>query len=109
MVFTAEILVICKKNSQQQTEAVVLTDGDVNLCKWPHKAILLLIEEYRKMADNLCSGRISQKKIWQLVSEELIKKSCNVTGPQCQSKFSGMKKTYKSIEDHNMSGNGTRT
>lgn len=112
MVFAAEMLDICKKNSQEQTETVVLTadDMDINLFKWPHEAILLLIEEYRKLADNFCSGRISKKKIWQLISEELIKKLYNVTGPQCQSKFAGMKKTYKSIKDHNSkSGNGIRT
>jgi len=62
------------------------------------------------MADNFCSGRISQKKIWQSIGDELLKKSYNVTGPQCQSKFGGLKRAYKSIKDHNSkSGNSTRT
>lgn len=32
--------------------------------KWPNEAILLLIEEYRKRADDFCSGKVSQKKTW---------------------------------------------
>lgn len=115
MVFAAEMLDICKKNqsdSQQPTEQLEQTsqnnysvtvqeeqtaEVDVNVFKWPHEAILLLIEEYRKTADNFCSG------------DELLKKSYNVTGPQCQS-IGGLKRTYKSIKDHNSkSGNGTRT
>ncbi|CAI6374779.1 unnamed protein product [Macrosiphum euphorbiae] len=105
MVFAAEMLDICKKNksdSQQPTEQLEQTsqnnysgtvqeeqtaEVDVNVFKWPHEAILLLIEEYRKTADNFCSGKISQKKIWQSIGDELLKKSYNVTGPQCQSKF----------------------
>jgi len=124
MAFAAEMLDKCKKNlsDSQQTEQLEqnnysvteqeeqTAEVDVNVFKWPHEAILLLIEEYRKKVDNFCSGRISQKKIWQSIGDELLKKSYNVTGPQCQSKFGGLKRTYKSIKDHNSkSGNGTRT
>lgn len=115
MAFAAEMLNKCKlhlsDSQQQSTEQPEKTAGvDVNLFKWPHEAILLLIEEYRKSADNFCSGRISQKKIWQSIGDELVKHSYDVTGPQCQSKFGGLKRTYKSIKDHNnKSGNGTRT
>jgi len=78
--------------------------------KWPNEAILLLIEEYRKRADDFCSGKVSQKRTWQAVSDSLLKKGYSVTGPQCLSKFSGFKRTYKSIKDHNnKSGNGPRT
>lgn len=69
-----------------------------------------MIEEYRKTADNFCSGQISQKKIWQLIADELAKNTYSVTGNRCQSKFGGLKRTYKSINDHNgKSGNGPRT
>ncbi|XP_008179324.1 uncharacterized protein LOC103308159 [Acyrthosiphon pisum] len=53
---------------------------------------------------------ISQKKIWQSIADELVKNTYSVTGPQCQSKFGGLKRTYNSIKDHNgKSGNGPRT
>lgn len=113
MTFAAQMLNKCKQQQteqlqQQQTEQ--LQQDDASLFKWPHAAILLLIEEYRKTADNFCSGRISQKKIWQSIADELVKNTYSVTGPQCQSKFGGLKRTYKSIKDHNgKSGNGPRT
>lgn len=78
--------------------------------KWPNEAILLLVEEYRTRADDFCSGKVSQKRTWQAVSDSLFRKGYSVTEPQCLSKFSGLKRTYKSIKDHNnKSGNGPRT
>lgn len=121
MTFAAQMLNKCKQQQteqlqQQQTEQLQQQQieqqqqDDASLFKWPHAAILLLIEEYRKTADNFCSGRISQKKIWQSIADELVKNTYSVTGPQCQSKFGGLKRTYKSIKDHNgKSGNGPRT
>lgn len=53
---------------------------------------------------------MSHKKVWALIAQELIKHGYNVTGPQCLSKFNGLKHTYKAIKDHNnKSGNSTRT
>ncbi|XP_074102732.1 uncharacterized protein LOC141529888 [Cotesia typhae] len=77
--------------------------------KWPHEAILMLLDEYRKEQSYLTSGKISQKKVWLKISDQLRAHGHNVTGPQCQSKFSGMKKTYKKIKDHNnKSGNSAK-
>lgn len=40
----------------------------------------------------------------------MVKHGHKVTGAQCLSKFSGLKRTYKAIKDHNnKSGNGTRS
>lgn len=53
---------------------------------------------------------MSQKKVWQMIATEMKSNGYNVTGPQCQSKFSGLKRTYKSIKDHNsQTGNSPRT
>lgn len=38
------------------------SQSDNVMYKWPHKAILLLIEEYRIRKDDFNSGKISQKK-----------------------------------------------
>ncbi|KAK0167676.1 hypothetical protein PV328_012438, partial [Microctonus aethiopoides] len=77
--------------------------------KWPHEAILLLIDEYEKRQHDFISGKISQKKLWIKISDQLKAYGHNITGPQCQSKFSGMKKTYKKIKDHNnKSGNSAK-
>lgn len=52
---------------------------------------------------------MSQKKVWSLIADEMMKRGYKVTGAQCLSKFSGLKRTYKAVKDHNnKSGNGTR-
>lgn len=78
--------------------------------KWPHDAVLLLIEEYRVRQNDFSAVKMSHKKIWGLISEVMIKHGYNVSGPQCLSKFSGLKRTYKTVKDHNQkSGNAART
>lgn len=71
---------------------------------------MLLIEEYRIREDDFNSGKMSQKKVWDAISKKLIEKGYIVSGPQCMSKFAGLKRTYKATKDHNMkSGNNTRS
>ncbi|KYN14483.1 hypothetical protein ALC57_13308 [Trachymyrmex cornetzi] len=44
------------------------------------------------------------------IPSRCLKHGYLVTGPQCLSKFSGLKRTYKIIKDHNKKpGSGTRT
>ncbi|XP_046597816.1 uncharacterized protein LOC124294783 [Neodiprion lecontei] len=70
----------------------------------------LLLESYRALEKDFYSGKISQKNIWEKVAKELKVKGHDVTGPQCSSKLRSLKKTYKSIKDHNnKSGNDRRT
>ncbi|XP_074108697.1 uncharacterized protein LOC141533612 [Cotesia typhae] len=70
----------------------------------------MLIEEYRTNENNFTTGKISQKKLWKNVSDQLNTYGHKITGPQCQSKFSGLKRTYKKIKDHNnKSGNSAKT
>lgn len=78
--------------------------------KWPHEAILLLLEEYTLRQNDFVTGKTSQKKIWSLIADEMVKHGYKVTGAQCLSKFSGLKRTYKTVKDHNnKSGNGSRS
>ncbi|KYM98355.1 hypothetical protein ALC62_10941 [Cyphomyrmex costatus] len=52
---------------------------------------------------------MTHKKVWYNIGSTLSSKGYNVTGPQCLSKHNGMKRTYKSIKDHNSkSGNNPR-
>ncbi|KAK0071162.1 hypothetical protein PV326_001597, partial [Microctonus aethiopoides] len=39
--------------------------------KWPHEAVLLLIDEYEKRQHDFISGKISQKKLWIKISDQL--------------------------------------
>lgn len=81
----------------------------VTAFKWPHEATLLLIDEYQKRQTDFSSGKFSQKKLWIQISGVLRAHEHSITGPQCQSKLSGMKKKYKKIKDHNnKSGNSAK-
>lgn len=81
-----------------------------SLYRWPEASVLLLLQTYEEMEEKLNTGKLSHKKCWELTAQILKKNGYNVTGPQCASKFRSLKKTYKSIKDHNSkSGNNRRT
>jgi len=78
--------------------------------KWPQEATVLLIEEYRSRQNDFISGKMSQKKIWLLIAAKMLKHGYKVSGAQCLSKFSGLKRTYKAVKDYNKRyGSGSRT
>ncbi|KAG5869067.1 hypothetical protein JTB14_028774 [Gonioctena quinquepunctata] len=84
--------------------------GEVPLYRWSPPCVFLLLETYREMENTFNNGKLSHKKLWKQISQELIAKGYNVTGPQCASKLRSLKKTYKSTKDHNnKSGNDRRT
>ncbi|KAH0557658.1 hypothetical protein KQX54_009807 [Cotesia glomerata] len=85
-------------------------ESEASLYRWSTPCVLLLLESYRSMENDFNSGKISQKKVWEKVAKELKVKGHDVTGPQCSSKLRSLKKSYKSIKDHNSkSGNDRRT
>lgn len=101
---TADISVT-NENENKGTE-----DGNESTFKCFHEATLLLIEEYRLQENNITSGKMTHKKVWNNIASVLLTKGYCVNGSQCLSKYNGMKRTYKSIKDHNSkSGNNPRT
>lgn len=49
------------------------------------------------------------KHCWEVISKEMGKKGYNISGKKCCIKFQAMKRTYKSIKDHNnRSGNNAK-
>ncbi|XP_044732246.1 uncharacterized protein LOC123295095 [Chrysoperla carnea] len=96
-------------NGDGSIDESVRSPSEDSAFKWPHEAILLLLDENQKRKIDFNSGKISQKKLWLDISAELKSHGHNITGPQCLSKFSGMKKTYKKTKDHNnKSGNSAK-
>jgi len=109
--FATGLLETAKLQSNAELTNVSATFDDCNKesFKWIYAATLFLIEEYRLQEKNFTSGKMSQKRVWNNIASALSTKGCNVTGSQCLSKFHGMKRTYKSIKDHNAkSGNNPR-
>jgi len=74
---------------------------------WPDKAVFLLLELYREREEDFSSGKRSNK-IWAEIAASMkeMNSSYDITGQQCASKMSGLKRTYKNIVDQNKkSGN----
>ncbi|KMQ87440.1 hypothetical protein RF55_13280 [Lasius niger] len=119
IVFASKLLSTLKRNQEPCSSGCMASTASTSeipeseqdsVFKWSHQAILLLIEEYRRREEDAISGKISQKQVWKSISEVLCKHGHDVTGPQCQSKFNGMKRTFKSIKDHNLkSGNNPQS
>ncbi|XP_018301773.1 uncharacterized protein [Mycetomoellerius zeteki] len=64
-------------------------------------AVELMMEELH--------GTISHKKAWNEIAANMHTKGYNVSGKQCMTRINTMKRTYKTIKDHNAkSGNNTR-
>ncbi|KYN10149.1 hypothetical protein ALC57_17725 [Trachymyrmex cornetzi] len=62
------------------------------------------------MEQKFNDGKVSHKKCWEMVSKSLKDHAHSITGPQCAYKLRSLKKTYKSIKNHNnKSGNNRRT
>lgn len=58
----------------------------------------------------MSSGKISHKKAWNEIATTMNAKEYNVSGRQCMTRINTMKRTYKTIKDHNAkSGNNKRT
>lgn len=75
---------------------------------WPDKAVFLLLELYREREEDFLSGMKRSNKIWTEIAASMkeTNSSYDVTGQQCASKMSGLKRTYKNIVDQNKkSGN----
>ncbi|XP_072756876.1 uncharacterized protein [Anoplolepis gracilipes] len=107
---------VLKKSQEEPSPSNVITlDAEVfeseqdSIFKWSHEAVLLLIAEYQKQEEKVTLGKMSQKRMWESISGVLSNHGYDVNGSQCQSKFNGMKRTFRSIKDHNSkSGNNPR-
>lgn len=54
------------------------------------------------------SGKMSHKKAWQQIARVMIEKGYEVTDKQCSTRMTTMKRTYKSIRDHNKASANNR-
>ncbi|KYN28350.1 hypothetical protein ALC57_02240 [Trachymyrmex cornetzi] len=86
--------------------------NDKSLFIWPSACIYLLLDKYEEWEGEFVAGTKRHNKIWEAVADNMkkINNKYTITGPQCQSKLNGLKKTYKKILDHNsVSGNDRKT
>ncbi|XP_039302942.1 uncharacterized protein LOC113005134 isoform X2 [Solenopsis invicta] len=91
-----------------ETETENQNDDTGSLYRWSTAAVLLLLDTYKTFEDKFSSGKCSQKKIWEEISDVLAEKGHMITGPQCAAKLRSLKKSYKSVKDHNSRSDSDR-
>ncbi|XP_064084765.1 uncharacterized protein LOC135200242 isoform X5 [Macrobrachium nipponense] len=74
---------------------------------WPHKAVLLLIDLYKKHLPKFNSKNIKKKGVWNLLSQEMKRKGYDLSGEACDKKFRALKHRYKIIME-NINATGRR-
>lgn len=75
---------------------------------WPDAAVSLLIELYREKEHEFNNGMKRHNVIWADIAAQMrqTNEKYTVSGLQCSTKFSGLKRTYKNIlEQNKKSGN----
>ncbi|KAB0802690.1 hypothetical protein PPYR_00036 [Photinus pyralis] len=79
------------------------------LGRWPHEAILLLLDTYYEKCDQLLRGKVKPKPFWDDIARIINSHGYKVSGTQCRTKLATLKRQYKKIKDHNnASGNERR-
>lgn len=76
---------------------------------WSKAETLLLINTYSDYKDEFHSGKCTVKQSWGKIAKIMQDKGYNVSGVKCSTKFQALKRTYKTILDHNSrSGNNPK-
>lgn len=68
---------------------------------WSRAETLLLIDIYKTHEEQFNNPKITGKRCWNLVAEKMKEKGYNIAADKCDIKFQSLKRTYKSISDHN--------
>ncbi|KYN06787.1 hypothetical protein ALC62_02268 [Cyphomyrmex costatus] len=77
--------------------------------RWTTSCVLLLLQTYKENEEKFTNGKQSQKKTWEKISK-ILKCKGHITRPMCAAKLKSLKKTYKSVKDHNnKSGNDRKS
>lgn len=76
--------------------------NDKQSFKWSSDEVKYLISLYEKNRVHFNNPKKTNRSTWATISQELNEAfSTNITWEQCEAKFKNLKKTYKSITDHN--------
>jgi len=67
-----------------------------------------LLELYREHQAKFVGGKGTVKKHWDYVAKLMQKEGHNITGFKCSTKFQSLKRTYKTIMDHNKKSGNNR-
>ncbi|XP_031781722.1 uncharacterized protein LOC107981497 [Nasonia vitripennis] len=70
-------------------------------CTWDKNQTKLLLSLYKEYESKLREGKITHRKFWIIISNQLKLKGYTFTSNQCKFKLDSLKRKYKVIVDHN--------
>lgn len=69
---------------------------------------MLLLRLYDEHSDQFNNGKGTVKQYWNKIATIMQENGYNVTGIKCSTKFQALKRTYKSVIDHNKKSGNNR-
>jgi len=75
---------------------------------WTKAETLLSLDLYSKRKDKYQDGKGTVKQYWNKIAKEMQEKGYDVIGVKCSTKFQALKRTYKSVIDHNNKSENNR-
>jgi hypothetical protein len=77
---------------------------------WTRNATLLLIDLYKKYKDQILSGKIRKKVVWERIGKQMREEGYSFNSDQVAGRWKSLLRAYKNVKDHNKkSGNGKKT
>jgi len=69
---------------------------------------LLLLTLYKEYEEEYHNPKTPSKKFWQIISNKMAVQGYVISGTKCVTKFQCLKRTYKTINDHNKKSGNNR-
>ncbi|EFN68984.1 hypothetical protein EAG_00311, partial [Camponotus floridanus] len=75
---------------------------------WTRAETLLLLTLYKEHEEEYHNPKTPSKKFWQIISNKMAVQGYVISGTKCATKFQCLKRTYKTINDHNKKSGNNR-
>lgn len=78
--------------------------------EWSDTTIDLLLARYEDLQESYDNGKLTNRKLFDMISKEMREHHYPFSGTQCSDKMENLKKKHKNIKDwNNVSGNSKKT
>lgn len=96
----------CSNNSVPVPNSNCVTETQTNVFEgWTDNMVKLLITTYSNHKSKFDDPKFTKKKVWNLISQDLMTKGVSKSGIKCDEKWRNLKKTYDKVKLHlNTSG-----
>lgn len=75
---------------------------------WTRAETILLINLYKEYNEEFNNPKISVKQCWNVISKKMKDAGYEISNLKCSTKLQCLKRTYKSVSDHNKKSGNNR-